>query len=210
MLSGFGGNRGSGPHSSSDHVQAGPSGAEGETTLIPPSTSGSEVVHSIKSGPSTRATTVTFKNATTVTIQAFWIDYDGKEVAYEKIKPGQTYRQRTFVLHPWAFRECASNEPLVVGKKLVALPEDAEESEMVIVRPGSIRWSPESHNRFPEAFRESVKALLLSYQWCHVKSEYPENPWTQDRLGLHMSELPLDLIHTLVEMAAPDVLDIDY
>ncbi|CAI5507800.1 unnamed protein product [Closterium sp. Naga37s-1] len=62
--------------------------------------------------------------------EAFWVDYDGKEVAYEKIKPGQTYRQRTFVLHPWAFRECASNEPLVVGKKLVALPEDAEESEM--------------------------------------------------------------------------------
>ncbi|CAI5504550.1 unnamed protein product [Closterium sp. Naga37s-1] len=75
------------------------------------------VVWPVCSGPSTKPTVITFRNATDTAVQPYWVDYDGKEVPYECLQPGRVYRQRSFVQHPWVFRDMATNEPFVVGKR---------------------------------------------------------------------------------------------
>jgi hypothetical protein len=42
-----------------------------------------------------------FQNATDVSMTLEWLDFDGGRVRYAVVEPGQSYRQQTFVTHPW-------------------------------------------------------------------------------------------------------------
>ncbi|CAI7933991.1 unnamed protein product [Closterium sp. NIES-54] len=41
------------------------------------------------------------------------------QVPYECLQPGHVYRQESYVQHPWVFRDEATHEPFVVGKRAV-------------------------------------------------------------------------------------------
>ncbi|WP_431878674.1 hypothetical protein [Micromonospora marina] len=49
-------------------------------------------------GPSTF---VDFVNARESTVVVHWINYDGRRQQYAVLRPGQSYRQQTYVGHPW-------------------------------------------------------------------------------------------------------------
>ena len=46
----------------------------------------------------------------------------------------------------------------------VVLPQDAAESDMIILQPRPLKWSCQVHKRFPGLFKDYVKTLLLC---CH-------------------------------------------
>ena len=46
-------------------------------------------------------TYVEFVNETGVSVEIYWLDYDGRRVLYNRLSPGQKYLQQTFVTHPW-------------------------------------------------------------------------------------------------------------
>ncbi|CAI5529632.1 unnamed protein product [Closterium sp. Naga37s-1] len=96
-----------------------------------------------------------------------------RPVPYECLQPGHVCRQDTYVQHPWVFRDEATHEPFVVGKRALAFPQDSSRSEMIIKRPEVLPWTTASHYRFPMEFRGFVAALLLC---CNrtTKQQHPQ------------------------------------
>ena len=47
--------------------------------------------------------TLTFNNQTNSSIEAFWVDFDGKPKSYGTYSPGETGVQGTMEKHPWFF-----------------------------------------------------------------------------------------------------------
>ena len=43
-------------------------------------------------------------------VSLMWKDYEGGEVEYKRLQPGDTYRVNTFLTHPWVLRQ--SSQPL--------------------------------------------------------------------------------------------------
>ena len=43
-------------------------------------------------------------------VSLMWKDYEGGEVEYKRLQPGDTYRVNTFLSHPWVLRQ--SSQPL--------------------------------------------------------------------------------------------------
>ncbi len=66
----------------------------------------------IRSKNSTNTIGVLFKNNTIYKADVYWVDYEGKEVRYGQLEPGQSYLQSTFSTHPWRIREPQSKAEL--------------------------------------------------------------------------------------------------
>jgi hypothetical protein len=54
------------------------------------------------------ATSITFVNATSGSVDVYWLDYQGGRVYYYTLAPGQSYVQSTWVTHPWVAIDRAS------------------------------------------------------------------------------------------------------
>lgn len=50
-------------------------------------------------------TTVRFINDTSTTKKLYWLNYDGQQVLYGEVLPGQAHPQETFLSHPWLVTE---------------------------------------------------------------------------------------------------------
>ena len=70
--------------------------ADGELTPLPASRE--STLRSSGGGPETF---VDFVNARTAPVVVNWLDYDGRRQRYAVLQPGQSYRQQTYVGHPW-------------------------------------------------------------------------------------------------------------
>jgi von Hippel-Lindau disease tumor supressor len=60
--------------------------------------SGIQGLQSVEGSTSTK---ITFANRGKSTKLIYWINYEGKRVLYNTLRPKQTYTQQTFVTHPW-------------------------------------------------------------------------------------------------------------
>ncbi len=45
--------------------------------------------------------TIVFTNATGRPLQIYWLDFRGDRRFYRDLKPGESYRQSTYLTHPW-------------------------------------------------------------------------------------------------------------
>ncbi|GBG75787.1 hypothetical protein CBR_g21032 [Chara braunii] len=186
-----------------------------------------------RSGPSHTSTVVVVVNSTDNVIVTLWIDYDGKEVPYDKLAPGAQVRQQTYVSHPWVFRDAATAEQLVVDRRLVLFPEE-EEKVVHVRRPEVLEWNLDTHRRFPQDFREQVKEILRCHRRvycgghkskCSTGDALPlaDGPPAQrsrgsspsmdaempiDMLGCRLGQLPPDLLLLIVKYFSPTIQDI--
>jgi hypothetical protein len=60
-----------------------------------------------------RSTNVVFINNLDVVATIYWINYDGGRQHYMTLSPGQSYKQHTYVDHPWLV--CAGSEQLPIA-----------------------------------------------------------------------------------------------
>jgi hypothetical protein len=60
-----------------------------------------------------RSTSVVFINNLDVVATIYWINYDGGRQHYMTLSPGQSYKQHTYVDHPWLV--CAGSEQLPIA-----------------------------------------------------------------------------------------------
>jgi hypothetical protein len=58
---------------------------------------------SLKSLAGDHSITLTFRNLSKQAINAYWLDYTGKRVFYQRIDGGGSYVQQTYISHPWVF-----------------------------------------------------------------------------------------------------------
>ncbi len=73
-----------------------PAPRPGELTPLPASRE--STLRSSGGGPETF---VDFVNARTAPVVVYWLDYDGQRRQYGLLQAGQSYRQQTYVGHPW-------------------------------------------------------------------------------------------------------------
>ena len=59
--------------------------------------------------------TIVFHNASPYRVRALWLDFEGHEVAYNVIEPGQRKLYRTYCTHPWVVREVYTGARMLVG-----------------------------------------------------------------------------------------------
>jgi hypothetical protein len=56
---------------------------------------------SLRSAGGGPETFIDFANARGEPVIVYWLDYDGRRQQYAVLQPGQSYRQQTYVGHPW-------------------------------------------------------------------------------------------------------------
>jgi len=64
----------------------------------------------IRPHESKKSVTVKFANRLPWPVDVSWIDFEGKEVPYASLEPGQSYDQQTFETHPWRIRQRHTGE----------------------------------------------------------------------------------------------------
>ena len=50
-------------------------------------------------------TKMKFTNRSKSTKRIYWLNYDGVRVLYNKLAPGRSYQQSTYVTHPWVITQ---------------------------------------------------------------------------------------------------------
>ena len=58
---------------------------------------------------SDRLATILFTNNSETDIDILWLNYDGEEVYYNTLKPGESYEQASYFSHPWVVYRAESN-----------------------------------------------------------------------------------------------------
>jgi caspase domain-containing protein/von Hippel-Lindau disease tumor suppressor protein len=79
----------------------------------------------LKSKTGDRPITLTFKNASSEALSAYWLDYNGKRVFYHRFDGGESYAQPTYVTHPWVFVDTRGRCRMIVlpdpGRTVVSI-----------------------------------------------------------------------------------------
>lgn len=63
----------------------------------------------LKSTEEKAETFVTFVNKTGMTVQVWWLDFEGKRILYNTLAPDEEYRQQTYLTHPWIITDVKGN-----------------------------------------------------------------------------------------------------
>ncbi len=58
---------------------------------------------------SDRLATIVFSNTSETDVDILWLNYDGEEVYYNTLKPGESYEQASYFSHPWVVYRSESN-----------------------------------------------------------------------------------------------------
>lgn len=93
--------------------------------LMPASISESDL-RSLSGGGST---SVTFVNTLDVPANIYWINYDGERVLYRTLLPSLSYRQQTYVRHPWVVCAGLHHTP-------VAMFQPTQTDSRAVIRAG--------------------------------------------------------------------------
>jgi len=79
----------------------------------------------VKSISYDESTFIHLVNGTNVTIKTYWLNYNGTRVPYTTLAPGETYKQQTFVTHPWIAVEKETDSPVGLCFQPLAKPGKA-------------------------------------------------------------------------------------
>ena len=58
---------------------------------------------------SERLSIILFTNNSETEVDILWLNYDGEEVYYNTLKPGESYEQTSYFSHPWVVYRAESN-----------------------------------------------------------------------------------------------------
>ena len=124
----------------------------------------------LRSKRSEQVTYVEFRNNTRGVVRLLWIDFHGNEVAYPLIASGQTFRQHTFLTHPWIFRDVETGRQCVTDNQQTVFFPDSNVARCTIgglalttAECPALPWVPSRHHMYPPNAKMAVKQLLL----CH-------------------------------------------
>ncbi|MBL1436710.1 MAG: hypothetical protein COB08_011005 [Rhodobacteraceae bacterium] len=53
--------------------------------------------------------TILFSNNSEYEVDILWLNYDGEEIYYNSLKPGESYEQTSYFSHPWVVYRAESN-----------------------------------------------------------------------------------------------------
>jgi hypothetical protein len=68
-----------------------------------------EIAADLKSTASAEVATLRFENETKEDVYLFWIDYQGRPIPYDRIRPGEASVRPTYMTHPWVVTDLNGN-----------------------------------------------------------------------------------------------------
>jgi von Hippel-Lindau disease tumor supressor len=75
--------------------------------------------HLLQSMNSSRQVHLRFINATSQSVDIFWINYEGQALYYKTLKKSEYVDLNTYCTHPWVFKDSVFGERYVVQNKTV-------------------------------------------------------------------------------------------
>ena len=107
---------------------------------------------------------ITLRNATPFAVEFSWIDFEGREVPYGLLKPGDSYTQLTGANHVWRFRERDTRTEVGL---YIASGEPVQRSDIRV---------RSSHARFPTTIqfinKTSLQAEILWLDYEGIEKSY--------------------------------------
>ncbi|KAI7845580.1 hypothetical protein COHA_000868 [Chlorella ohadii] len=144
-----------------------------------------------------------FCNSSSRPVRMLWINYDGHEVPYTILQPGESKVYRTFAQHAWQARCLESARRMCINgsQAVVAAPAGAEQARAVITDPPLLGWHETTHAAFPQPFRQQAASLLLCWQRLASGSQVrhiivqlaPSGLWQEGRAAAHPDIPPVQL-----------------
>ena len=126
--------------------------------------SGSPVPSRLVSAKDSASVSIVFQNKSVRDARLLWIDFDGHEVAYGALKPGQMVKYSTFRDHPWIARALPQGDRLLLNGALAFLAQGSATAAVIEDVP-KLEWSQTVHHLFPVEFRQQTCALMLAAYW---------------------------------------------
>jgi hypothetical protein len=79
--------------------------------IMPPKTAGARCPEEgrLRSTDGRTSTYINFVNHTRQAIRTYWLNYEGHRQYYAEIQAGATYRQQTYLTHPWVVTDSSDN-----------------------------------------------------------------------------------------------------
>ena len=110
---------------------------------------------------------VQFSNKSTRTVDLLWLDYKGKRVRYDRLRPGQQSQiLHTFVTHPWEFRDSQTGDALVVK-------DDGKHTQVYMPKP----WTGGSFEKadivIPGTLQTALTILYTAFFTCKLCTDFP-------------------------------------
>ena len=131
-------------------------------------------------------TAITFVNSSDSAVIVYWIDYQGVEQFWFELQPSESWRQETFVTHPWCVRDKTSNTALlsVVASRVeqvatIAMPA----STVTIVPTPRLALSPSAEAATVTVCPGAPPFLLKLRDWARVSLEPPLPSRLRERSG---------------------------
>ena len=125
----------------------------------------------VRSEEARQRTEILFKNTLPEPIRVYWINYQGKEVLYAELKPGESYRQSTYVTHPWRVRSTSDGR---VIRTIVADGNIASVTTETSAAPSARRSAvPGTASAMPVIGPVAAAAWLGVVVMLRVKSIHP-------------------------------------
>eukprot|EP00210_Caulerpa_lentillifera_P008416 g8028.t1 len=144
----------------------------------------------LRSIKSEQHTIIHFWNQSNIRVRVLWINFNGHEVAYSIINPGEKKRYRTFATHPWIVRNAKTRRRLTINTSEVIFGSEMP-VEAIIREPLLLQWNV---RYFPLAFKDSVRTFLLCHK--HLRKELSESFGSLSLRNL--GDLPAEIVKMIV------------
>jgi len=158
-----------------------------------------------------RRACIEFTNKTEFNVNIFWLGYQGEWRLYKSVKPGATYRQPTYLTHPWEIQADMGRKhfkiinpstfPRVVCAETgqaITYPLATPVTQVEIVPLAPLQWSPSlNHLKSYTSFRSAVRTLITCHLILQKRSAAamqpqltPVNFGALPKVGLHLKLFP--------------------
>ncbi|KAL4437012.1 hypothetical protein ABPG75_004151 [Micractinium tetrahymenae] len=123
---------------------------------------------SLHSLASSTAASIVFDNQSSLTVRCLWMDWEGNEVPYSVLKPGESSCYSTWKSHAWVVRELEGARRMCLNGAQAIVAAPGKQTAAITDAP-ALAWREDTHRAFSRDFQAAARTLLLCWQRLGVE-----------------------------------------